>query len=118
MFTPSASKRSALPHRLDTERFPCFATFTPHAATTSAATVDTLKVWARSPPVPQVSNTSRYSCDSFVDRARMVRARPTTSEGRSPFIASAIRNPAICAGWARPSMISSMAAADSSTVRS
>ena len=67
MFTPSASKRSALPQRLDTDRLPCFATVTPHAATTSAATVDTLKVWARSPPVPQVSNTSGYSRDSFVD---------------------------------------------------
>ena len=31
---------------------------TPHAATTSAATVDTLNVCARSPPVPQVSKTS------------------------------------------------------------
>ena len=118
MLTPSASKRSALPHRLDTERLPCFATLTPQAATTSAATVDTLNVCARSPPVPQVSKTSAYSRDSLVARARIVRARPTTSAGRSPFIASAIRSPAICAGCARPSMISSMAAADSSTVRS
>ena len=76
MLTPSASKRSALPHRLDTERLPCFATLTPQAATTSAATVDTLNVCARSPPVPHVSKTSEYSRDSLVARARMVRARP------------------------------------------
>ena len=66
MLTPSASKRSALPHRLDTDRLPCFATLTPHAATTSAATVETLNVCARSPPVPQVSKTSENSRDSFV----------------------------------------------------
>ena len=58
MFTPSASNRSALPQRLETDRLPCLATRTPHAATTSAATVETLNVWARSPPVPHVSNTS------------------------------------------------------------
>ena len=37
MPTPSASNTSALPQRLDTERLPCLATRTPHAATTSAA---------------------------------------------------------------------------------
>jgi hypothetical protein len=31
--TPSASSTSALPQRLDTERLPCLATGTPHAAT-------------------------------------------------------------------------------------
>ena len=57
MCTPSASNRSALPQRLETERLPCLATRTPHAASTSAATVETLNVCARSPPVPHVSNT-------------------------------------------------------------
>ncbi len=74
MLTPSASKRSALPHRLETERLPCLATVTPQAATTSAATVDTLNVCARSPPVPHVSKTSEYSRESLVD-ARAHRPR-------------------------------------------
>ena len=60
-FTPSASNTSALPHRLETERFPCFATRTPADATTMAASDDTLKVPVRSPPVPHVSNTSSYA---------------------------------------------------------
>jgi hypothetical protein len=46
--TPSASNTSALPDRLETERFPCFATFTPQAATTSAAHVEILNVPDRS----------------------------------------------------------------------
>jgi hypothetical protein len=117
-FTPSASKTSALPQRLETERFPCLATTMPQAARTMAATVETLKVCARSPPVPQVSKTGWNSRDSFVDRALIVRAKPTISAGRSPFIASAMSKPAICAGCARPSMISSIAADASSVVRS
>ena len=40
------------------ERLPCLATRTPQAATTSAAHDEMLNVPARSPPVPQVSNTS------------------------------------------------------------
>jgi hypothetical protein len=94
------------------------ATRTPHAASTSAATVDTLKVCARSPPVPHVSNTGEYSRDSFVALARIVRARPTISAGRSPFMASAMSSAAICDDCARPSMIASIAVAASSTVRS
>jgi hypothetical protein len=116
--TPSASNRSALPHLLDADRLPCLATGTPQAATTRAATVETLNVCDRSPPVPQVSNTGACLRDSFVARFRMVCANPTISAGRSPFMDSAISRPAICAGWARPSMISSIAADASSVVRS
>ena len=58
--TPSASNTSALPERLDTDRFPCFAPLTPHAATTTAALDEILKVPARSPPVPHVSKTRSY----------------------------------------------------------
>ena len=64
-FTPSCSNTSALPQRLDTDRLPCLATLTPHAATTSAAADEMLNVPARSPPVPQVSNTSPSGLDSF-----------------------------------------------------
>ncbi len=55
--TPHASSRSADPHRPDAARLPCLATRTPAAATTSAATVETLNVPAPSPPVPQVSTS-------------------------------------------------------------
>ena len=105
----AASKRSALPHRLDTDRLPCFATFTPHAATTTAAADETLNVPERSPPVPHVSNTSPGGVASGTACSRIVRAKPTISSGRSPFITSAARRPASAPGAARPSMTSRMA---------
>ena len=58
MGMPSASTTSALPQRLETERLPCLATATPHAATTTAAALDRFSVCAPSPPVPQVSTTT------------------------------------------------------------
>ena len=118
MLTPSASNRSALPQRLDTDRLPCLATRTPQAASTSAATVETLNVCA--PVAARAAGVEhrRDSATSCVARARIVRAKPTTSAGRSPFMASAMSSAAICDGCARPSMISSIAAAASSAVRS
>ena len=59
MFTPSASRQSAVPHLLDAARFPCFATGIPAAATTKAEVVEMLKVPTSSPPVPTISMTSR-----------------------------------------------------------
>src|ERR671932_149219 len=90
---PSASYTSAPPVRLDADRLPCLATRTPHAATTSAAHDEMLKVPARSPPVPQLSTPLSYRRDNVTARARIVRARPTISAGRSPFIARPIRKP-------------------------
>src|SRR5437867_13278777 len=116
--TPSASNTSALPDRLDTDRFPCFATRTPHAASTSAVQEEMLNVPDRSPPVPQVSNTLSYRLEICTARARIVFARPTISTGRSPFIARPISKPAICAAAARPSITSVIAADASSLVRS
>jgi len=43
---------SAPPVRLDADRLPCFATWTPHAAITRAAQDEMLNVPERSPPVP------------------------------------------------------------------
>jgi hypothetical protein len=117
-FTPSASSTSALPQRLDTERFPCFATGTPHAATTIAVADEILNVQAPSPPVPQVSNTIRPAVSNGTASRRIVSARPTISSGRSPFIARPTRKPAITAGVARPAMISVIIPADSSVERS
>ncbi|MFN7916955.1 MAG: hypothetical protein U0Q55_16550 [Vicinamibacterales bacterium] len=117
-FTPSTSNTSALPERLETERLPCFATRTPAAASTIAEQVEMLNVPDRSPPVPQVSNTGSNRRDSDTAWARIVRARPTISCGRSPFMASPTRKPAIWASPARPSMTSAIAAEASSAVRS
>ena len=117
-FTPSCSNTSALPQRLETDRLPCLATLTPHAATTIAAADEMLNVPARSPPVPQVSQTSPSGLDTLTACSRIARAKPTSSAGRSPFMRSADSSAASAAGAARPSMTSPMAAAASSVVRS
>ncbi len=83
--TPKASSTSALPHRLETDRFPCLATVTPHPATTKAAVVEMLNVWAPSPPVPQVSTTVEAFTWMRWALRRMVRAAPASSENVSPF---------------------------------
>ena len=53
--TPSASSTSAEPQEDDAARLPCLTTRTPAPATTIAAIVEMLTVWARSPPVPTMS---------------------------------------------------------------
>ena len=60
---------------------------------------------ARSPPVPHVSKASGNGRDSFTECDRIVRARPTISCGRSPFIAKPTSKAASCAGVACPVMI-------------
>ena len=64
-----------------------------------------LKVPAPSPPVPHVSRASGRGRGSGTARARIVRAKPTISAGRSPFCRSAISRPAICAAGTSPSMM-------------
>src|SRR5204863_8717871 len=75
ILTPSASKTSAEPQRLDTDRLPCLATGSPHAASTLAAAEERLQVPERSPPVPQVSNTSLIGAFSLTACSRIVRAK-------------------------------------------
>jgi hypothetical protein len=88
--TPQAVRRSALPLREETLRFPCLATVTPAPATTSAAAVEMLKVPAPSPPVPQVSSTTRPGgVRTGVARRRITVAAAAISAGVSPFIRSA-----------------------------
>ena len=96
MRTPRASSTSALPHVPLAERFPCLATGTPQAATTTEATVEMLNVPAPSPPVPQVSTAPDEV--SGTARARMARAKPTTSSSVSPRAAMAARRAPIWAG--------------------
>ena len=58
IFTPKASRQSAVPHLLDAARLPCFATGYPAADVTIEASVEILNVFEPSPPVPTISNTS------------------------------------------------------------
>ena len=117
--TPSASKTSALPHRLDTDRLPCLATVTPHAATTIAAADEMLNVPERSPPVPHVSNTSP---GGVAQLHRVLAHRPREADDlRRPLAFHHERRqaaPPAPPGAARPSMTSRIAAAASSVVRS
>ncbi len=106
--TPRASSTSALPERLDTERFPCLATFTPAPAATKAAVVETLKVEAPSPPVPQVS--SRGSFAGRLGRmgttfSRITWAAPVISSTVSPLTLSPMSRAPVCASVACPSII-------------
>ena len=77
------SSTSALPHRLDTERFPCFATFAPAAAAMMVAPVLMLTEPMPSPPVPTMSKTSP-AVGTCMQRACMAFARPATSSAVSP----------------------------------
>ena len=61
IFTPKASRTSALPLLDVKDRFPCFAMRAPIPAATSAAAVEILKVVRVPPPVPQVSVRSSGS---------------------------------------------------------
>ena len=106
MFAPSASSTSALPEDEDTERPMCFATRAPAAAATNAAQVDTLKVCAASPPVPQVSTRCLSSATSTgVASSRITWAAAAISPTVSFFTRSPVMKPAICAGVSSPRMI-------------
>ena len=108
MLIPSASWQSAVPHRDDAARLPCLATFTLPAAHTSAAEVEMLKLWALSPPVPTISNTSMPG-STFVAWSRMAAAQPAISSvvsARALLVDSAARNAAFWVGLVSPDMIS------------
>src|SRR4051794_39383994 len=114
--TPRASRRSAEPHFEVAERLPCLAPAQPAPAAIRAAVVEMLNV-VGPPPVPAVSTRSSLLTLTWVERFRIVRARPTSSATVSPFARSAIRNAPIRTGSARPSMISESAAEVWSAVR-
>src|SRR5438132_2352361 len=102
--TPRAPRRSAEPQADDAERLPCLATRAPAPAATKAASVDTLMVHDRSPPVPQVSSSGPSTSTRSAYRS-IVRTRAAISAGVSPLARRAMANPAIWAGVARPSRI-------------
>ena len=110
IFTPRASSTSALPQRLEMARLPCLATGIPAAATMKATVVEILKVWAPSPPVPQVSITVGALKLILTAFSRITLAAPVISATVSPFSRNAVKKLPICAGEARPSMIALVAA--------
>jgi hypothetical protein len=83
----------------------------PAPATTSADNVDTLMVWAWSPPVPTMSTTGPSTSSTTGSlSASMASTRPRSSSTVSPFIRRATMNPAIWASDAAPARISAITA--------
>ena len=103
MFTPSASRQSAVPHLEEAARLPCLATLTPPAAATSAEVVEMLKLCAPSPPVPTISSTSMPGL-TLTAWLRMAAAHPAISSVVSALallVERAARNAAFWVGGRR-----------------
>src|SRR3954470_19073832 len=116
IFTPKASRTSALPHALEAARLPCFATRAPAAAATIDESVEMLMLFERSPPVPTMSiapsaTATRTAC------ARIADANPAISVGVSPRMRRAATSAASCAGVASPDMTDVIVDSASSRVR-
>jgi hypothetical protein len=77
-----------------------------------------LIVFAPSPPVPAVSTRSARCGRTGKACSRIASAQPAISSAVSPFVRSAIRKPAICAGVASPLMIEPITVRASSRERS
>ena len=110
IFTPSASRQSAVPQRDDAARFPCFATLMPDDAMTIAEVVEMLKLCALSPPVPTISSRSS-SFSNLVAASRIAAAQPAISSMVSAlvdFVDRAARNAAFCVALVLPAIISLM----------
>ena len=108
MFTPRASRQSAVPHWEEAARLPCLATFTPPAAATRPEVVEMLKLWALSPPVPTISKTS-IPVSTWTAWARMAAAQPAISSvvsARALLVDRAARKAAFWVGEVWPLMIS------------
>jgi len=108
MFTPRASRQSAVPHCEDAARFPCLATFIPPAAATRADVVEILKLCALSPPVPTISKRS-IPVSTFMACALIAAAHPAISSVVSALallVDKAARNAAFCVAVVSPLMIS------------
>src|SRR5688572_14796659 len=111
--TPSSSSTSALPQALEAARLPCFAMRAPAADATMALTVEMLKEFERSPPVPQVSIASGGAW-TFTAASRSADANPAISSTVSPRRCMTARSPPSCAGVASPFMTNVIAARASS----
>ena len=116
MRMPRASRTSADPDFDVIARLPCLATGTPHAATTSAAVVEMLKVPDPSPPVPTMSIVPS-GASTRTTRSRIAEAKPANSSTVSPRIRSPMSRAASWDGVASPSITSPIARRASPRVR-
>ena len=85
MFTPAASRMSALPLTPVDVLLPCFAIFTPPAAATKAEQVEMFIIFFPKPPVPQQSTKSLRLVLTFIECLRILLTAPTISSTDSPF---------------------------------
>src|SRR6266542_537624 len=113
IFTPRASSTSALPHALEAARLPCLATRAPAAAAAMADTVEMLKLFDRSPPVPHVSIAPSVT-RTWTAAARRPAAKPAISSTVSPRTARAARSAPSWAAVASPAITEAMALSASS----
>src|SRR6266550_2131506 len=113
--TPSSSSTSALPHALLAARFPCLATRPPAAAVTIALTVEMLKLFERSPPVPTMSIASTGTVTRTAT-SRSADAHPAISSTVSPRMYRAASSAPSCAGVASPAITEAIAERASSRV--
>ena len=84
IFTPKASRQSAVPHFEDAALLPCLLTFIPPAVATIADVVEILKLPALSPPVPTISKRSK-SVSTGVACSLIALAQPAISHVVSAF---------------------------------
>ena len=100
---PKYSKISALPDTPLLERFPCFATIPPEAATTKAAVVDTLNVCVLSPPVPHTSMIVPLFLGVILMENSCISSNiPSNSSSVSPLSARFERKSAFCVSVVLP----------------
>mmetsp|Transcript_13536 Transcript_13536/g.32116 ORF Transcript_13536/g.32116 Transcript_13536/m.32116 type:complete len:262 (+) Transcript_13536:378-1163(+) len=105
--TPSASRTSALPHALDTERFPALATVQPQAAASTTLAVEMLMVSAPSPPVPTMSSALGHDSGNATElhAAFIARTMPAISAGVSPRARRRVRRQPTWISSAPPRMV-------------
>ena len=102
---PRASKKSALPQLLDTDRLPCLATFAPAALATKAAAEEILSVPVPSPPVPTGSTQKGTLGLIRMAASESARTPPVNSSEVSPFTRRPVINAAISISLAWPVII-------------
>ena len=115
--TPRASITSAAPAVDEAPRFPCLTIRAPAPAATSEDIVERFTVPRRSPPVPTTSRVSPGTCTGFA-ACTIASVRPRSSGTVTPLAARARRNPPTCPSVASPAIISPMAHAATSSLRS
>mmetsp|Transcript_23464 Transcript_23464/g.49938 ORF Transcript_23464/g.49938 Transcript_23464/m.49938 type:complete len:215 (+) Transcript_23464:564-1208(+) len=92
MVTPRASRTSADPQALLTDRFPALATVQPLAAANTTDAVEMLMVSAPSPPVPTISRSFWPLRSTELQASFIAWTMPAISSGVSPFCRKRVRS--------------------------